>query len=1229
MNTIFRRRLFAMLILLLFSAAACGDDSETKPDDSQDAGFDSGGDDTVDPPDTDDPDADAPDADDPDSGDPDVTDPDTVDPVEDIISCANTTTAPPEGRSCRATSGTSNFVLMQGNILAGNKIYENGQILIDRSGDNATLSCVGCDCGDEADAAAATIIECADAVISPGLINAHEHLGWGADTPRSHGDERYDHRHDWRKGKRGHSSIPQGSGNYNDAAVLYGELRHLLSGVTSIAGSGGAVGLVRNLDDSSKTEGINVRVKYDTFPLGDSSGTMRADGCAYDFAPTSVLNNDIYLPHISEGIDAEARNEFGCLSSNENGGRDLVEGNTSMIHGIGLTAADIAAVAMGDTKLVWSPRTNIDLYGHTADVMTYDRLGVNIALGTDWILSGSANMSRELQCVDYLNQNHYDHYFSDYQIWKMATENGAIALGVGDKLGVLAEGYIADIAIYNASDSDNYRAVINAGASDVLLVMRGGSALIGEPNIMQALVSSVELDECSSVTMCDGARLACFKSDTTSGSKSYSWADITNSSSYGPFYCDTPANEPSCVPARPGEYTGMSTELDSDGDGIADSEDNCPTVFNPIRPLEGNAQADFDGDGIGDACDSCPLNAGDECVAFDPTDRDGDGVPNDEDNCPAVANPGQEDADQDGIGDACDPCPDYANPGFSACLSSTYDIWDGTQPEGSEVILNDMIVTASDGSGAMMIQHVSGAAFDENGVPQSGIYVYMPGSSVTVASRGDLIDIVATVGSFGGSLQLINPSSITVHSSGNTLPSPVVVDPADIAFGGADSETYLGVLVQVNNVTVTDAVNEFGEFGLTGGVYVDDIFYAPTPAPVVGDAYSAVVGPLQHSHGKNKILVRDANDLIQGAPSLLDLSPASAFIDATNTIPLALTVSLTHAGQTDTTVDLDYSNAHVTGPSEVVIAAGATSASIDLVAAGSAGDSTVITATYDGVSLSSTVTIFDDSTARIVTSLTPDTLNLRIGASASLTVTLNAPAGSAGQVVDLATIGDITAPATVTVPAGAFSESFQVVAGSSEGAASVTASIDSGVGATADITVSAAPTTPMLIIGEYVEGGSFNKGLELFNAGDTPLELSDFGVCQVNNANTTCSFTAILPAHTLAAGAVFTICHNQASFAAGCDLEDSAVANQNGDDRFIVFQDDDGSGAFEPDNDTISDAFGQTSVRPSGTPWNDKTYRRCNFAPYFGDVPFDVDAFYTTHPKDNVDDFGTAPTEGC
>ncbi|HWB18710.1 MAG TPA: thrombospondin type 3 repeat-containing protein, partial [Phycisphaerales bacterium] len=79
---------------------------------------------------------------------------------------------------------------------------------------------------------------------------------------------------------------------------------------------------------------------------------------------------------------------------------------------------------------------------------------------------------------------------------------------------------------------------------------------------------------------------------------------------------------------------------DSDGDGIPNGTDNCPSNANPT-------QADCDDNGIGDACDGpCP------------GDQDGDGIPDTTDNCPSTFNPGQEDCDNNGIGDVCESQPD-------------------------------------------------------------------------------------------------------------------------------------------------------------------------------------------------------------------------------------------------------------------------------------------------------------------------------------------------------------------------------------------------------------------------------------------------------------------------------------------------------------------------------------------------------------------------------------------
>ena len=89
----------------------------------------------------------------------------------------------------------------------------------------------------------------------------------------------------------------------------------------------------------------------------------------------------------------------------------------------------------------------------------------------------------------------------------------------------------------------------------------------------------------------------------------------------------------------PGNTVAFTTlGVDTDGDGVPDSTDNCDTVPNP-------SQTDTDGDAIGDVCEAAPPSP----------DTDGDGVLNAEDNCPDVANPGQEDVNQNDVGDACEP----------------------------------------------------------------------------------------------------------------------------------------------------------------------------------------------------------------------------------------------------------------------------------------------------------------------------------------------------------------------------------------------------------------------------------------------------------------------------------------------------------------------------------------------------------------------------------------------
>ena len=160
----------------------------------------------------------------PDTGD---TTPDTGDTIPD--------TGDTDEPTCEVISG-NNAKLIKGNILSGDKVYTDGEVLI---GADGFIVCAGDDCSGEEAANGATVIDCSGATVSPALINGHDHLGYVHNMPGKWKDERFDHRHEWRKGKNGHSKISTKSG----ASVVqkqWAELRQLMSGTLSITEIGRA-----------------------------------------------------------------------------------------------------------------------------------------------------------------------------------------------------------------------------------------------------------------------------------------------------------------------------------------------------------------------------------------------------------------------------------------------------------------------------------------------------------------------------------------------------------------------------------------------------------------------------------------------------------------------------------------------------------------------------------------------------------------------------------------------------------------------------------------------------------------------------------------------------------------------------------------------------------------------------------------------------------------------------
>lgn len=226
--------------------------------------------------------------------------------------------------------------------------------------------------------------------------------------------------------------------------------------------------------------------------------------------------------------------------------------------------------------------------------------------------------------------------------------------------------------------------------------------------------------------------------------------------------------------------------------------------------------------------------------------------------------------DPDPTGDPTTGDPTTGDPTGGNVAATIYDIQKGVHPEKTYVDITDVVVTSpfvtnDKGAGYFFIAETPGGEY-------SGIQVYVFADIVTelmaankLPKLGDKIDIS------GQYTEFFNFSQITLAKTNNlnitgaaTVPTADVVNPADIATGGSKAENYEGCLVEVQDVTVTSAV-EFGEFSVTGGLRVDDFFFVPNPGPkpAIDTAFSSITGLLGYSFDEFKLYPRTFADLVE------------------------------------------------------------------------------------------------------------------------------------------------------------------------------------------------------------------------------------------------------------------------------------------------------------------------------------------------------------------------------
>ncbi len=287
-----------------------------------------------------------------------------------------------------------------------------------------------------------------EADVTPGLINAHDHLH------RNHygrlGRPPYANAYAWAADiqVRDSGRIAEGRARSRREALLDGAWKNLFCGVTTVV----------HHDPWEPDFDDGFPLKVARVPSADSLG-MAAD-------LDDLAEGGPYCLHLAEGADARAAGEVDELAGLGLLGPDLIA-----VHGVGMDEDAVARFRASGAALVWCPTSNRYLFGRTAPRSLLAE-GTDVLLGSDSRLTGDGDLLDEIRCARALGA------LDDRRLSGAVGEVAARRFGLPEPS--LAPGSEADLIVVRTP-------VLEASAEDVLLVLVGGEPRVAHPSLGRAL----------------------------------------------------------------------------------------------------------------------------------------------------------------------------------------------------------------------------------------------------------------------------------------------------------------------------------------------------------------------------------------------------------------------------------------------------------------------------------------------------------------------------------------------------------------------------------------------------------------------------------------------------------------------------------------------------------------------------------------------------------------------
>ena len=389
--------------------------------------------------------------------------------------------------ACSVLHAQDRTIVISGSVVTPEKVLNKGWVVIKQK----KISAVSDTLPNEENA----IWVDTNDIIFPGFVDLHNHPMYAMFEPWD-AKQLFNNRYEWRSFERYKQEIstparkiqddPQG---FCDIAE-FADVQAVTGGTTTFSGTF----LLRSFTTfPACLSRIAVRkLEIDTgfYPRHGQERVQNVLGIGRDYneATAAAVRRkiaekeiDLVLIHVAEGTrtDRESIAEFDVLKA-----RGFLAPSTAVIHGVAFDKSDFGKMRLAATALVWSPQSNMILYNTTTDVVAAFREGVSIALAPDWAPSGGKNMLAEIQYAAKLNKTNLGGFFSNQQLFEMASSIPARIAHIDDKVGTIQPGLFADIFLLRGDGTQPFDALVQSKPQDVSLVVVDGVPIYGDATLM-------------------------------------------------------------------------------------------------------------------------------------------------------------------------------------------------------------------------------------------------------------------------------------------------------------------------------------------------------------------------------------------------------------------------------------------------------------------------------------------------------------------------------------------------------------------------------------------------------------------------------------------------------------------------------------------------------------------------------------------------------------------------